>query len=77
MKMAACINCRYFVRGTICAAPQLVDLARLLHGEPLPGACVDVLAARLNQSLCGTPGYWFAANPPEPPKTVEIPATAP
>lgn len=75
--MAACQDCRYFVSRALCVAPQLVDLAKLVHDRPVPGTNMEALNMRLNQSLCGTPGYWFAQNPPTPPATVDLPATAP
>lgn len=73
----ACVTCRYFIADKqLCAAPQLVDLARLVLDEPLPGASIGAFDARLNQTLCGTPGYWFAPDVPKTPATKPLPASA-
>ena len=77
MLKRSCVNCRYYSASLEArAAVQLGDLAKLVVGEPKLGASIPAFMARLNQSLCGTPGYWFAENPPPPPETKELPATA-
>jgi hypothetical protein len=69
-----CNECRYFIKdGAICAAPQLVDLARLVYGKPLPGASLPAFQAKLNQSWCGKPGWWFAPDVPASPSGTEDP----
>ena len=73
----ACVGCRYFIADRLlCAAPQLVDLARLVAGKPMPGASMGAFDTRLNQSLCGTPGYWFAADVAPAPETKPLQAGA-
>ena len=73
----SCSRCRYFVAvHSVCAAPQLVDLARLVAGKPMPGASMGAFDTRLNQSLCGTPGYWFTADVAPAPETKPLQAGA-
>lgn len=73
----SCSHCEFFVAdGLRCAAPQLVELARLVHGEERPGTTAPAILLRLNQSVCGTPGFWHVQKPEPVPQAKEFPATA-
>ena len=74
--MRFCCDCQFRVSASVCAAPQLIDLARLVDGVPRPGVTMPALQMRLNQATCGSPGYWFVEKPPAPPETKELPASA-
>jgi hypothetical protein len=59
-----------------CAAPQLVELSRLVLGMPHQGVSLPAFPLRLNQSVCGTPAFWFVQKPDAPPEAKEVPASA-
>jgi hypothetical protein len=73
----SCSECAFFVEiAGACAAPQLVELARLVHGEARNGTVAPALLLRLNQSVCGTPGFWHVPKPEPVPEAKEFPASA-
>lgn len=74
----SCTECVFFVDAEIpqCAAPQLIELTRLVHGDPRTGVTAPALLLRLNQSVCGTPAFWHVKKPPTPPEAKEFPASA-
>jgi hypothetical protein len=68
--MKYCVDCRFFMLGEMCGAPQVAEVNRPVKGYPTPNAQMPASDVRLHAQLCSADGWWHVAKetpPSEPP----------